>query len=304
MGNKIMIQLIIGIILGAILASAVWYIYSYQKEKKLLSHLQEMIDQALNGTYEFHHFSEEKLSLLENNFKRYLDSSMSSTENQKEQKQAIQELISDIAHQTLTPISNLKLYTELLCEDANSDANLVQTVAEETNKLDFLIQSLVKLSRMENGIISVHPVQTSIPVLLLEVFNRHHLKAEQKNITLSIDDAAIDAIFDLKWSVEALGNIVDNAIKYTDPGGTITIKTQAYSFFVRVDIIDTGIGIDAEEIPKIFTRFYRSFDVSDKPGVGIGLYLARQIISAQKGYIKVTSKKGEGSTFSVFLPMQ
>lgn len=99
-----------------------------------------------------------------------------------------------------------------------------------------------------------------------------------------------------------MGNIVDNAIKYTPKGGTVDITVQEYSFFLRIDIKDTGIGIEEEEIPKIFTRFYRSFTVMDQEGVGIGLYLAREIIRVQKGYIKVISKPGEGSVFSVFLP--
>lgn len=108
---------------------------------------------------------------------------------------------------------------------------------------------------------------------------------------------------DAKWTVEALGNIVDNAIKYTACRGNVQIKVEQYSFFVKIDIIDDGIGIEKEEIPKIFGRFYRSLSVADQPGVGIGLFLAREIIQAQKGYIKVTSKRGKGSTFSVFLPI-
>lgn len=304
MGNKIMMMVIIGAIAGALLSGIVWHIYYYKREKKLLSHLQEMIDQAVDGTYEMHHFSEDRLSLLENSFKQYLDSSMISEENQKEQKRAIQELISDIAHQTLTPISNLRIYSELLLEDGKCDSGLVQTVAEEVDKLDFLIQSLVKLSRMENGIISVHPAETPVQELFAQLSNQYRLKAEQKNITLVMEDCDICAKFDLKWSVEAVGNIVDNAIKYTGQGGKVSITAQKYSFFVRIDITDNGIGIEAEEIPKIFARFYRSFEVADKPGVGIGLYLARQIISAQKGYMKVASQKGEGSTFSVFFPIQ
>lgn len=86
-------------------------------------------------------------------------------------------------------------------------------------------------------------------------------------------------------------------------GGKIKIKAGRYSFFVKIDITDNGIGIEKEEIPKIFGRFYRSLSVADQPGVGIGLFLAREIIQAQKGYIKVTSETGQGSTFSVFLPV-
>ena len=126
--------------------------------------------------------------------------------------------------------------------------------------------------------------------------------SKEKKIDISVSDTNFEAMYDLKWTAEAVGNIVDNAIKYTPKGGTVDITVQEYSFFLRIDIKDTGIGIEEEEIPKIFTRFYRNFTVMDQEGVGIGLYLAREIIRVQKGYIKVISKPGEGSVFSVFLP--
>lgn len=106
----------------------------------------------------------------------------------------------------------------------------------------------------------------------------------------------------MKWTLEAVSNIVDNAIKYTPSGGSVTICSQEYEMFVCIRIADTGIGMSEEETAKIFTRFYRSSEVSDERGVGIGLYLAREIIAKEGGYIKVSSKKGEGSVFSVFLP--
>lgn len=301
MGNGMMIQLMIGIGFGALASVIGCYIFFYKREQGLLSHLEQMLDEALNGNFAASGFSEERLSLIENSFKRYLDHSLLSGEEQKQQKEMIQKLISDIAHQTLTPISNLKLYTGLLQENHKKD-ELVKTVSEETDKLDFLIQSLVKLSRMENGIISVHPRETPVSTLLMTIQNVYRTKAEQKDITFTVEDTEDTAIFDLKWTEEAIGNIVDNAVKYTSSGGNIRLSTQRYSFFVRIDISDTGIGIAEEEIPKLFIRFYRSFEVSDMPGVGVGLYLTKYIIQEQKGYIKVSSEKGKGSVFSVFLP--
>ena len=110
------------------------------------------------------------------------------------------------------------------------------------------------------------------------------------------------ACFDVKWTTEAIENIVDNAIKYTPEGGDITLAVTSYELFLRIDIADTGIGIAESEYADIFKRFYRSQAVNTIEGVGIGLYLARQIITGQGGYIKVTSTLGQGTTFSVFLP--
>lgn len=128
------------------------------------------------------------------------------------------------------------------------------------------------------------------------------LLAEQKQIQIHcrIKEGLETAFFDYKWTAEALWNILDNAVKYTHPGDTILIQGSPYELFYRIDIVDHGMGIREEELPKIFQRFYRSGRVREKDGIGLGLYLAREIIRAQGGYIKVTS--GEETVFSVFLP--
>ena len=298
-----MIETIMLIVVIFVLSGVFWYRFFYKKEKKLLNRLQRMLDCAIDGELERTEISEEKYSALENSMKQYIDSSFLAGKNQQEQKEVIQKLISDIAHQTLTPISNLKIYGEILSEVSNENQEEIATILEQTEKLDFLIQSLVKLSRVESGIIAVHSEDTTIKQMLESIQQQSNAKVREKNITLSLCDTDLHIRCDSKWTVEALGNIVDNAIKYTACGGNVQIKVEQYSFFVKIDIIDDGIGIEKEEIPKIFGRFYRSLSVADQPGVGIGLFLAREIIQAQKGYIKVTSKRGKGSTFSVFLPI-
>ena len=298
-----MIETIMLIVVIFVLSGVFWYSFFYQKEKKLLNRLQQMLDYAIDGELERTEISEEKYSALENSMKQYLDSNFQARKNQQEQKEVIQKLISDIAHQTLTPISNLKIYGEILSETNHENQKEIDTILEQTEKLDFLIQSLVKLSRMESGIIAVHPEDTAIAQMFASIQQQFNIKAMEKDITLELFDNDLHVMCDAKWTEEALGNIVDNAIKYTAGGGTVQIKAEQYSFFVKIDIIDDGIGIKKEEIPKIFGRFYRSLSVADQPGVGIGLFLAREIIQAQKGYIKVTSKRGKGSTFSVFLPI-
>lgn len=298
-----MIELIILIVGIFVLSGIFWHSIFYQKEKKLLNRLQQMLDHAIDGELERTEISEEKYSALENSMKQHLDSSFLARKNQQEEKEVIQKLISDIAHQTLTPISNLKIYGEILSETNHQNQEEIATILEQTEKLDFLIQSLVKLSRMESGIIAVHPEDTAIAQMFASVQQQFNVKAMEKDISLNLFDTDLHAMCDAKWTVEALGNIVDNAIKYTACGENVQIKAEQYSFFVKIDIIDDGIGIEKEEIPKIFGRFYRSLSVADQPGVGIGLFLAREIIQAQKGYIKVTSETGQGSTFSVFLPV-
>lgn len=308
-----------------------WYVYFYQKEKRLLQRLYDIIERAETGNAgvgadlenwsgneleknDKEAISEEKVSMIEDKFRRFVNNSLLENENNRQQKQVIQGLISDISHQTLTPIANLKLYAQLLqeavCPATEEEATinpelseLTATLCGQTEKLDFLIQSLVKLSRMETGLIGVHPQTAKIQSLFDDVHREYGKKAAQKGISLTFEESSLKAFFDLKWTGEALGNIVDNAVKYTQSGGKVCVSARAYTFFVRIDVADNGIGIAAEEFHKIFSRFYRSLSADDQPGVGIGLYLAREIMRAQRGYIKVASKEGEGTVFSVFLPI-
>ena len=287
---------------AAAAAGLYWRSYYEGRERKLLQRLEDMIQRAGQGEMERTEISESRFSALEDSLKRFLEDSHLSAESQKRQKDLVQGLISDIAHQTLTPIANLKMYTELLGETGAQDAELVDTLEGQVDKLDFLIRSLVKLSRMENGIIHVQPREARVSGLLDKLQQDYAGRAGEKGVVLCVGQTGLRAVFDKKWTEEAVGNIVDNAVKYTPPGGRVDIGTRAYPFFIRLDIRDTGIGIKKEEVSRIFGRFYRGASVQDQPGVGIGLYLAREMIQAQKGYIKVSSKEGEGSVFSVFLP--
>ena len=129
------------------------------------------------------------------------------------------------------------------------------------------------------------------------------LNAEQKKIAVTVDcPETVTAAHDRKWTTEALFNILDNAVKYTPEGGKIHVSVVCWEMYVKIDISDTGIGIPEQHQGTIFKRFYREDGVHDAPGIGIGLYLTREIITRQGGFIRVASEVGTGSTFSVFLP--
>ena len=178
-------------------------------------------------------------------------------------------------------------------------------VGRQAEKLKFLLDSLVKVSRLENGIIQTNPVLGSVGSLVEEVRAMGESKAAKKEISIETkgEDFPVTAYFDYRWTVEALYNLVDNAIKYTDSGGKIQIEVIPYTIFCRINVTDDGRGICEEDQAKIFQRFYRSKDVLEQEGVGLGLYLTREILKGEGGYLKVSSKEGQGSTFSVFLLM-
>mgnify|MGYP000593446498 FL=1 len=289
------------IILLCFLAAAAVVLWERRKARKTMEEIERMLDAAMTGSFSETNFDESQLSALETKFAHYLSAAEASSQNIAQEK--IKTLIADISHQTKTPIANLLLYSELLMEEtlpASAKAN-VEALYKQSEKLRFLIDSLVKLSRLENGIISLSPQPTALQPLLESVVEQYTAKASEKGLSLQMQDTDAFAVFDFKWTAEALANIVDNAIKYTEHG-TITISAVSYEMFARIDISDTGSGIPESEQAKIFARFYRSNSVQKQEGVGIGLYLARQIISGEGGYIKVASVPGKGSTFSIFLP--
>lgn len=279
---------------------------AFFKANKVIERLNKMIDNAIEGRPIENGFDESKLSALETKLSHYLTANSATKIQLADEKSQINQLISDISHQTKTPLANILLYTQLLAESELSDynQNCVAALTQQAEKLNFLISSLVKASRLETGIITVTPTNNNVANMLETVIEQATPKAIGKNIALTVDSRDVEAFFDPKWTVEALYNIVDNAIKYTPSGRSVHISVTPYQLFCRIDVADTGLGISEDETAKIFSRFYRSQEVTDKEGVGLGLYLAREIITAQGGYIKVKSRLGTGSVFSVFLPIK
>ena len=282
-------------------------IYGRRKNKELLIRLEDMLEKARNGSFGGGRIDETMLSSIENSMARFLEDSCLAGENLREQKERIQTLISDISHQTATPISNILIYSQLLEElcQGQEEREYAAVVGRQAEKLTFLLDSLVKVSRLENGIIQTNPVLGSVGSLVEEVRAMGESKAAKKEISIETkgEDLPVTAYFDYRWTVEALYNLVDNAIKYTDSGGKIQIEVIPYTIFCRINVIDDGRGICEEDQAKIFQRFYRSKDVLEQEGVGLGLYLTREILKGEGGYLKVSSKEGQGSTFSVFLLM-
>lgn len=300
MGKNEILCIAITIVSIICICSAAWYAF---KLRRIMHNLNHMLDAAIDNNFSEHVFDESLLSATESKLADFLSASESSSRKISEEKNKIKAMISDISHQTKTPISNMLLYTQILSEQElpQESQYCVEKVNTQTEKLRFLIDALVKLSRLETGILTLVPKEAPVQAVLAELEQQFSHMAQEKGVEFHLESTTAAAFFDAKWTVEALGNIVDNAIKYTPAGGQITISVTEYELFCKVDICDTGIGIDESEHAKVFARFYRSPSVSAQHGVGIGLYLSREILSMQGGYIKLSSRLGKGSTFSAFL---
>ena len=291
------------ILIAVCLASLIFVFYKSVEVRKTMERMNQMITEAKEGRFREGVYDESMLSSLEARLADYLAASQTAEQKLLKEKEKVKELIADISHQTKTPIANILLYAQLLKEKELQEEALYCTeeLNRQAEKLQFLLASLVKTSRLEAGVFVLHPKKNPVSSMLEEAVEQIMPKTKEKNLTVEFAPRELYAVFDRKWTEEAVGNILDNAVKYTPAGGKISIDILDTELFVRIDISDTGIGIPEEDTAKIFQRFYRAKTVSDQEGVGIGLYLAREIITEEEGYIKVKSRAKEGSVFSVYL---
>ena len=236
---------------------------------------------------------------------QYFDIMSEDRRQSQRDKETIQGLVSDISHQVKTPIANIKMFTGILRSHdlaPEKREEFLATMDGQIDKLEFLMQSLIKMSRLETGTFTLHMEECRLSDTIAQAMSTVWTKAEAKQIELSAEcDGSITVQHDPKWTAEAIGNILDNAVKYTPAGGEVAVTVRPWQFYTRVEIADTGIGIPEEHYNDVFQRFYRAPEVAAQEGVGLGLYLANGIITRQKGYISVKSKVGEGTTFSVYL---
>lgn len=253
----------------------------------------------------FHPYEDSTISKVQGKLLQYYDKMKEGQRQSREDKQIIQELVSDISHQVKTPVANIQMFISILQQhqlSGEKQEEFLTTMAVQVNKLDFLMQSLIKMSRLETGTFLLHMEEVPLYSTIAQAVSGIFAKAEQKDIEIEVDcDSQVTVKHDPKWTAEALGNILDNAVKYTEDGGKICVKVRPWQFYTRIDITDNGIGIPQEHYNDIFKRFYRAQEVAAGEGVGLGLYLARGIITRQKGYISVKSESGKGTTFSVYL---
>ncbi|MBQ1327775.1 MAG: HAMP domain-containing histidine kinase [Eubacterium sp.] len=280
-------------------------------ENKTIKRLEEMLDSAVNGTFVENSYDETRLSRLESKWKEFLGSSVLSNINLEEERHRLEEFISDISHQTKTPMTNIKMYTELLLEEAGSGENVsldkitryAELINRQNLRLQFLIDSLTKLSRLESGTLEVVGQDNEVDTLIEAAISSVAAKVEMKNIEIEhIRAKDVTASFDMKWTTEALSNVIDNAVKYSPEKGRIKVFTETYDMYQAIHVIDNGAGISEEDMAKIFGRFYRGSEVQQEEGVGIGLYLTREILAKEDGYIKVVpNNKRDGGELVMYL---
>ena len=275
---------------------------------RFTSDICQVLDRMINedAELEWNDDSETLFARISHRLMRLYEILRESRHQAAEERQKIQTLVSDISHQVKTPVSNLRMVTDTLLTKPVTEEErkeFIQGISTETDKLDFLFQALIKTSRLESGAICLEKTDGPIYDTLAQAVGGIIYSAEKKKIDVVIEcPEQLRVLHDRKWTAEALFNLLDNAVKYTTEGGRVTVSVEQWEMYVKIDVSDTGKGIAESRQASIFRRFYREEEVHDQQGVGIGLYLTREIITRQGGYVKVVSAVGKGSTFSVFLP--
>lgn len=273
------------VICGIILTAAfyIWgmvFLHYFQKKLSLFTDgLCQTLDHMMDSTDrpQVDYEAETLLSRISHRLERLYNVMQKTRHMAEGEKEELQSLVSDISHQTKTPIANLKLIndtmlTRPLTEEKRKE--FLQATGTQLDKLDFLIQGMVKTSRLETGVITLEKQDAVIGDTLVSAINGVLAPMEQKEISLSVDcPSDLTISHDSRWTSEALFNILDNAVKYTSAGGSIQVRVRDWEMYLRIDVTDTGRGIPEHSQGTIFKRFYRDEAVHDIDGGGIGLYL-------------------------------
>lgn len=292
------------IILLILLFFVVWW--SIREKRKTYRRIDELLDRVLNQEIILDSdVKEGEYSALVSKIKQIqevLENHARSAETEKEQ---VKSLVSNMSHQLKTPLANLSLYAEILGKSELSKERkneFFSKMQRQIEKLSWMVESLSKMVKLEQNLDDFEIKNTKIRQTILDAVDTVYEKLEKKDIQLDMESFEDRFLYhNRKWTVEVFVNLLENAIKYTEKGGFISIRVKSYELYTEIQISDNGRGIRQEELTDIFKRFYRSPEVENMEGSGIGLYLANLILEKEKGYITVLSEYGKGSCFSVFL---
>ncbi|WP_300411221.1 ATP-binding protein [Lagierella sp.] len=285
------------IVLMVVLAILLYRDITLRKEIRDLS---SYIDEALKGKLENSNLDESEFSKIKSKLIKFLYAGQVKEIKLRTEKNKTKDLIADISHQTKTPITNLSLYISLLEDEPKEE--YIEIIKYELDKLKFLIENLVKSSRLESDIIVLQKNPENLKEVVNEVLIEFKPKLIEKDIKTYL--ACEDCIFylDERWLTEAIHNLVDNAIKYSPDGSTINISVYKSYLNYNFEIENECKDLSEETLPKIFERFYRGQNSVSKDGLGLGLFIVREIIEKHGGNIKASLDKNK-IKFSVDFPL-
>ncbi len=293
-----LVFLITGLLL--LLISTLYTRRRYEDMERLSAYLRKIC----TGDYslDIRDNEEGELSILKNEIYKMTLILSKQAELLKTEKEQLADAISDISHQLKTPLTSMLVMADLLNSDTlheNKRREFTGNLELQLKRMEWLLTSLLKLSKIDSGTIKFKNEYIRVNHLIKQVMKPLLIPMELKEQEF-VEEGNSNVSFygDLNWTVEAMINIVKNCIEHTQVGGEITIKYEENPIYTEIIISDNGKGIAKEDLPFIFKRFYKGKNASED-SVGIGLAMAKSIISNQKGDISVTSHIHQGTSFSV-----
>lgn len=288
-------------ILGALL------VFNMGQEKKYLTASRD-ISKFLAGDHNIrlNDHGEGNLAKLFSAINTIVTSLTAHIQKEKQNKEFLKDTISDISHQLKTPLAALNMYNEIIF-DENGDNQVVSRFAlkskDELVRIEYLIQNLLKLARLDAGAIKLEKNNQRLKTFLENVIKRFQIRAEMESKMLTLNcQEALSLNYDQSWFLEAVSNIIKNALDHTKAGDEIKIICDQTPLMIRISIQDNGLGIHPDDLHYIFKRFYRSQFSKETQGTGIGLTLAKSIIEKHGGSITVESQLRKGTIFRLAFP--
>lgn len=294
--------LIVVLLAVGVIGSSAWMTKKrYQEIRKLTSYLERL--QNGERLMDIRDNSEGELSILKNEIYRLSIKLMSQNELLLKDKKYLSDSLSDISHQLKTPLTSMMVMTDLLEQNSLPEEKrkeFLKNITLGIERMQWLVQSLLKLSKLDADAVVMKQEDVEIKRLILKSTESLQIPMEIKGVELQIaeEQDCVHMIADFHWTSEAINNIVKNCMEHTKPGGRIQISYSQNSLYTKIVIEDTGVGIEKEDLPFIFERFYKGKN-SSNDSVGIGLALSREIIIRQKGKIEVSSEVGKGTKFEI-----
>lgn len=306
--NAVIIVLVLGICIGVAVGSGIMFRIQRKMRTRELERIVHLTEDIKNGKRIRASAPGEELLLsrIELDLVRVQEILEGRKSEAEKSRNEIQKLISEIAHQMRTPLTNIETYTEIIRKEAGNDGQMdvyLSALEESERKLDFLVESFVKMSRLEQHVIQIRKERADLVKTVRDALGQVQSRAERKNICFDIHfpEQAVCS-HDANWLGEAVYNMLDNGVKYSSPGGRIDVSGSVNDMFYKIRVRDYGIGIDAGEESMIFRRFYRGKRVTGQEGFGIGLYLAREIVNLHGGFM-LARRMEQGLLMEIDLPV-
>ena len=303
--KKVSVKMDIAIIFAFGLAIIIIILICNKKQNKKIEEINKYLKALNNKNYELkiEDNGEDELSKLRNELYKTTILLKEAAENSEIEKVNLSNSLADISHQIKTPLTSIRIMLDNIEENPDMDkqtkAEFIQEISKQIEWISSLVISLLKLAKFDAGSIIMNDTNINVKQLMNDVIRNLSIMLELKNIKIEekIDDNVILKA-DYKWQLEAITNIVKNAIEHSKEGSCIHIEVENNSIFVKIKIRDEGEGIQIEDLKHIFERFYKAKKSSEN-SIGIGLALAKTIIEKENGYIKVESIVGEGTEFEI-----